>query len=86
MGVLPLEYKKNETAETLGLDGTEQFSILGIGENLYPLKELDIIAKKAGGTEIKFRAVARVDSAIEIEYYKHGGILQYVLRGFLKEA
>lgn len=86
MGVLPLEYKKNETAESLGLVGTEQFSILGIEENLYPLKEVEVIAKKADGTEIKFKAIARVDSAIEIEYYKHGGILQYVLRGFLKEA
>ncbi|MEO7210989.1 MAG: aconitate hydratase AcnA [Chitinophagaceae bacterium] len=86
MGVLPLEYKKNETAESLGLVGTEKFSILGIEENLYPLKELEVIAKKADGTEIKFKAIARVDSAIEIEYYKHGGILQYVLRGFLKEA
>ncbi len=86
MGVLPLQYKNNETAQSLGLDGTEHFSIIGIEENLYPLKELEVIAKKADGTEIKFRAIARVDSAIEIEYYKHGGILQYVLRGFLKEA
>lgn len=86
MGVLPLQYKNNETAESLGLDGTEHFSISGISENLQPLKVLDIIAKKADGSEIKFSAIARVDSAIEIEYFKHGGILQYVLRGFLKDA
>lgn len=83
MGVLPLEYKSGETADSIGIDGKEQFTISGIADNLTPLKELTVVAKKADGKEIKFNAIARVDSAIEIEYYKHGGILQYVLRSFL---
>lgn len=83
MGVLPLEFKSGETAATIGLDGTEKFTIAGIADQLSPLKELDVHAQKADGSVIKFKAIARVDSAIEIEYYKHGGILQYVLRSFL---
>ncbi|MBS1730847.1 MAG: aconitate hydratase AcnA [Bacteroidetes bacterium] len=86
MGVLPLQFKDGETASSLGLDGKEEYSITGIADNLSPLKQLDVTAKKADGQEVKFKAIARVDSAIEIEYYKHGGILQYVLRNFLKEA
>jgi aconitate hydratase len=50
------------------------------------LQELTVIAKKEDGSKIEFKAIARVDSQIEIEYYKHGGILQYVLRQFLKKA
>jgi aconitate hydratase len=85
MGVIPLEYKKGETAESLGLTGKETFDITGIS-TLRPLQELTVIAKKEDGSKIEFKAIARVDSQIEIEYYKHGGILQYVLRQFLKKA
>lgn len=84
LGVLPLEYKNGETAESLGIVGTESFTISGIAQNIKPLKELDIIATNQNGTQIKFKAIARLDSAIEIEYYRNGGILQYVLRQFLK--
>jgi aconitate hydratase len=83
MGVLPLQYKKGETAKSLGLSGKEVFSITGIAEDIKPLKEVQVIAKKEDGTVIKFGAIARMDSTIEIEYYRHGGILQYVLRQFL---
>lgn len=84
MGVLPLEYPKGENAETLGLDGTEVFSIMGVSSALKPHKLMDVTATKANGQTVAFQARARFDSAIEIEYYRHGGILQYVLRGFLK--
>ena len=83
MGVLPLQYLKGDTAEKLGLTGNESFSITGIANDIKPLKKVQVIAKKEDGTEIKFDAIARMDSAIEIEYYRHGGILQYVLRHFL---
>jgi len=83
MGVVPLEFPAGETAESLGLDGTEQFTITGIATDLKPHKLLDVIAIKTNGQTISFQAKARFDSAIEIEYYRHGGILQYVLRGFL---
>jgi aconitate hydratase len=86
MGVLPLQYEKGDTAESLGLTGNELFTITGIAEDLKPLKLVNVLAKKDDGPEIKFRAIARMDSNIEIEYYRHGGILQYVLRHFLEKA
>jgi aconitate hydratase len=85
MGVLPLQYKEGETAESLGLTGKEVFSITGIANDIKPLKEIEIIAKNETGKEIKFQVIARLDSKIEIEYYRNGGILQYVLRQFLSK-
>ncbi len=86
MGVLPLQYMNGDSAEKLGLTGNESFTIAGIAEDIRPLKNVSVIAKKEGGQEIKFNAIARMDSKIEIEYYRHGGILQYVLRQFLEKA
>lgn len=86
MGVLPLQYVDGDTAETLGLTGNETFTITGISVDIKPLKKLQVIAKKENGQELKFKAIARLDSNIEIEYYRHGGILQYVLRQFLDKA
>jgi len=86
MGVLPLQYKSGETAENLGLTGKEIFTITGISKDIKPLKIIEISAKNESGNEIKFQAIARLDSLIEIEYYRHGGILQYVLRQFLEKA
>ena len=85
MGVLPLEYKQGESAKSLGLTGKEVFNIKGIAGAIKPLQEMQVIAKKEDGTIVEFNAVARLDSAIEIEYYRHGGILQYVLRQFLEK-
>ena len=86
MGVLPLQYKDGENAASLGLDGTETYTLTGIAEGLTPQKEISVTAVKDNGDEISFTAIARLDSEIEIAYYQHGGILQYVLRDFLKEA
>ncbi|HEY9168071.1 MAG TPA: aconitate hydratase AcnA [Lutibacter sp.] len=86
MGVLPFQYKNGETAETLGLTGKEIFTITGIANDIKPLKEIQIIAKNEQGKEKTFQVIARLDSQIEIEYYRHGGILQYVLRQFLDKA
>ena len=86
MGVLPLQYKNGDNAEKLGLTGNETFTITGISTDIKPLKKLDVIAKKENGQEIKFKVIARVDSTIEIEYYRHGGILQYVLRQFMEKT
>ncbi|MEO7264474.1 MAG: aconitate hydratase AcnA [Ferruginibacter sp.] len=85
MGVLPLQYLNGDTAEKLGLTGTETFTITGVAQDIKPLKKVQVIAKKEDGTEIKFDAIARMDSNIEIEYYRHEGILQYVLRHFLEK-
>lgn len=83
MGVLPLQYKPGDTAYKLGLTGKETFSISGISDHMTPLKQVQVTAMNDDGEEIKFDAIARLDSKIEIEYYRNGGILQYVLRQFL---
>jgi aconitate hydratase len=85
MGVLPLQYLPGENAETLGLSGKEKFSIKGISQGLHPLKELEVIAVDDSGKSVTFKATARIDSLIEVKYYEHGGILQYVLRDFLNK-
>ncbi|PKP13330.1 MAG: aconitate hydratase AcnA [Bacteroidetes bacterium HGW-Bacteroidetes-3] len=86
MGVLPLQYKNGETAEKLGLTGKEIFTVTGIANDIKPLKEIQITAKDEKGKEKTFQVIARLDSLIEIEYYRHGGILQYVLRQFLDKV
>lgn len=85
MGVLPLEYPEGVTAETLGLTGTETYSFTGIADELTPFKKIQVEARKANGEILRFEVNARLDSEIEVAYYKHGGILQYVLRGFLEK-
>lgn len=83
MGVLPLQFMEAQNAETLGLTGKEVFTIQGIA-NIEPMKKLQVTAQKEDGQQVQFEAIARLDSLIEVEYYRHGGILQYVLRQFLK--
>jgi aconitate hydratase len=84
MGVAPLVFTDGQNAESLGLDGTETYSISGLAENLTPHKLLEVKAVHPSGKETNFKVKARLDSAIEIEYYRHQGILQYVLREYLK--
>ncbi|HFK5509223.1 aconitate hydratase AcnA [Elizabethkingia anophelis] len=84
MGVAPLVFTDGQNAESLGLDGTETYSISGLAENLTPHKTLEVKAVHPSGKETNFKVKARLDSAIEIEYYRHQGILQYVLREYLK--
>lgn len=84
MGVAPLQFMDGQSATSLGLDGTEKISILGLEENLNPHKKLTVIAEKETGESMEFTAIARFDSEIEIAYFKNGGILQYVLRDFMK--
>jgi aconitate hydratase len=82
MGVLPLEYQAGETRESLGLTGHEVFDVEGIS-SLSPKKLITVKAKLAGGKEQTFSAIARADTPEEVAYYRHGGILQYVLRQML---
>ncbi len=84
LGVLPLQFREGESASTLGLTGRETYSITGIGSNLMPHKTLSVTANGDGGKTIKFEAIARLDSQVDVEYYKNGGILQTVLRQMLK--
>ena len=82
MGVLPLEFKQGQTRESLGLTGYEIFSIDGVA-SLAPGKVISVHAKSEDGKEKQFTATARVDTPEEVSYYRHGGILQYVLRQML---
>jgi aconitate hydratase len=90
MGVLPLQFKPGESASLLGLTGEEVYDISGLVDGLKlnfagTARELTIAAKKADGTTITFKAIARIDTPQEVLYYQHGGILQYVLRQLLNE-
>ena len=82
MGVLPVEYRSGETRDSLGLTGKEVFDIEGIA-SLAPRKTLTAHARSADGKQKKFTVIARVDTPEEVSYYRHGGILQYVLRQML---
>lgn len=86
MGVLPLQFPAGESADSLGLDGTEVFSITGItelNEGRTP-KTVKVSAKREGAEPIEFDAVVRIDTPGEREYFRNGGILQYVLRSLVK--
>jgi aconitate hydratase len=80
MGVLPLQYLAGQTRESLGLTGEETYAIAGIASGLAPRKALTVTATANDGSVKRFEALARIDTAVELDYYKHGGILQYVLR------
>jgi len=82
MGVLPLEYADGATAQTLGLDGTETYEI-DIDDTLTAGQYVGVTATKSDGTRIAFRTRCRVDTPVEVDYYRNGGILHYVLREFL---
>lgn len=84
MGVAPLVFDEGENAASLGLDGSENYHISGIANELKPHKVLDVTAVHSSGKVTKFKVYARFDSEIEIEYFKNQGILQYVLRQYLK--
>jgi len=80
MGVLPLQFKEGTTAQTLKLDGTETFDVLGLGPNLKPRQDLTLRITRAGGRSEDVPVQCRIDTPIEIDYYQHGGILPFVLR------
>jgi aconitate hydratase len=84
MGVLPLQFKAGDNAETLGLTGLETYDIEGIDEKLQPLQEVMVHARDAAGKETVFAVVVRIDTPVEVKYYRNGGILHAVLRDMLK--
>ena len=83
MGVLPLQFAEGEDADSLGLDGTETFTI-PVSNDLEPGQEIEVTATADDGTTTTFTTVNRCDTPIEVEYYRHGGILHYVLRDFVR--
>ena len=84
MGILPLEFTAGETAASLGLTGEETFTIEGLADAI-PTRKVDGARQAATtGRVVEFGATVRIDTPQEREYYRHGGILQYVLRQLLK--
>ncbi|MBP7687383.1 MAG: aconitate hydratase AcnA [Thermoflexales bacterium] len=86
MGILPLQFKDGQNAEALGLTGQEVIDIVGLSDDLRPRQDVTVQAKKADGSVVEFTATVRIDTPIEVEYYRNGGILQTVLRKLVKEA
>lgn len=82
MGVLPLQFKEGESVQSLGLTGRERFDILNI-DNLKPKQEVTVVATDDEGNSKTFTAICRIDAAVEVEYFRNGGILPTVLRKFL---
>ncbi len=86
MGVLPLQFRAGESAAALGLNGREVFDIAGLSDAIRPRSEVTLTAVAPDGTKRSFQAVARLDSAVEVNYYRNGGILPTVLRSLLKSS
>ncbi len=79
MGILPLQFKDNDNVDSLEIRGDEQFDILGL-RNIQPQQDVTLIIRRKDGSSKTVPLLCRIDTAIEVDYYKHGGILPYVLR------
>ena len=84
MGILPLQYKGGDTADSLGLDGRETYSVTGVSDGLAPHADLEVKATTDDGGEVSFTVECRIDSDVEVDYYRNGGVLQMVLRRMLE--
>jgi aconitate hydratase len=85
LGVLPLEFKDGASAASLGLDGSEVFSLPSLDDQVTPGQDIDLVISRADGTTETIMVTVRIDTPIEVEYYRHGGILPFVLREILKK-
>jgi aconitate hydratase len=83
MGVLPLQFPDGTTAQSLGLDGSEKFSITGLSDSIKPGQEVTLVIESKNREQQSVPVKLRIDTPIEIDYYRHGGILPFVLRQLL---
>jgi aconitate hydratase len=86
MGVLPLQFKEGTSAQSLGLDGSEAFDVIGLDTGLKPRQDVTLVIHRGNGDRQEVALTLRIDTAIEIDYYQHGGILPYVLRQLISQA
>jgi aconitate hydratase len=84
MGVLPLQFEPGENVESLGLTGHEEFDIIGVDGKVEPGQQVEVRAHRNGGIAVTFNAVARLDTPVEVEYYRNGGVLHAVLRRMMR--
>ena len=80
MGVVPCQFKPGDSIQSLKLDGTETFDLLGLSDSLTPRQEITLVVHRSGGQSERMQVIVRIDTKIEVDYYRHGGILPYVLR------
>jgi len=86
MGVLPLQFKEGVSAQTLNLDGSETFDVVGLDGGIKPQQDVTLVIHRANGAKEEIPVKLRIDTAIEIDYYQHGGILPYVLRQLIAQS
>jgi aconitate hydratase len=86
MGVLPCQLPEGVSAQTLGLDGTETFELLGVSGRIAPRQQARFMVRRADGRREEVPVTVRIDTPIESEYYRHGGIMPYVLRQIVSRA
>jgi aconitate hydratase len=80
MGVLPLQFLPGESAKSLSISGEEHFEILGMSDEMTPRQEFTVRATRTDGSVNQFQVLSRIDTPVEVNYYRNGGILQTVLR------
>ncbi len=85
MGVLPLQFEDGESIKSLGLEGNEHFTI-DVDDSLKPKQKVKVTAKREDGSSVSFDTVCRIDTPVEIDYYRNGGILHTVLRNFVNNG
>ena len=83
MGILPLMFESGDTPDSLGLDGSERYAIEGL-DAMTPRKRLAVSAEKKDGRKIEFNVLSRLDTDMDLDYYRHGGILPFVMEKILK--
>jgi aconitate hydratase len=86
MGVLPCQFAEDTSAQSLRLDGSETFDLVGFETGITPRQKVTLVVKRADGSEDRVKLTLRIDTPIEVEYYRHGGILPYVLRQIAQHA
>jgi aconitate hydratase len=84
MGVLPLQFPDGVSAQTLQLDGTETFDFLGLDDQIKPMSDVTLVIRRLDGRIEEVILRSRIDTGIEVDYYRHGGILPFVLRQLLQ--
>ncbi|MCC6474746.1 MAG: aconitate hydratase, partial [Burkholderiales bacterium] len=86
MGVLPLQFKGSDSVESLGIRGDEAYDVLGLEGPLRPQQDLTLVIRRGDGASREVPVLLRIDTPIEVDYFRHGGIMPYVLRGLLAAA
>jgi aconitate hydratase len=86
MGVAPLQFKGADSVQSLGIKGDEEFDVVGLAGDLRPQQDVTLVIRRKDGTRQEVTVLLRIDTPIEVDYYRHGGIMPYVLRDLLAKA